>query len=268
MIETDVVLGDGRALHVYDTGPGSGDLAVLWHHGTPNIGTPPEPLFGTSERLGIRWLSYDRPGYGGSTAHPGRTVGDGAAYAAAVADASGTDRFAVMGHSGGGSHALACAALLPERVTAVVAAAAMAPYDADGLDYFAGMAASGVSTLQAAAAGRAGPEDYDPEFTPADEAAFKGPWSWFGAVVGPAAGAAGQSDDDRAYATPWGFDPADVRAPVLLLHGELDRIAPIGHAEWLARRIPAAELRRFPDDGHISVLTAGAAALEWLRETG
>ena len=70
--ETDLGLGDGRTLHVYDTGADGADgrLAVFWHHGTPNIGAPPGPLFAAAVRLGIRWVSYDRPGYGGSTPLP------------------------------------------------------------------------------------------------------------------------------------------------------------------------------------------------------
>ena len=155
--EVDLELGDGRTLHVYDTGADvtDGRLAVFWHHGTPNIGAPPEPLFPAAARLGIRWVSYDRPGYGRSTPYPGRDVASAAPYVAAVADTLGIDRFAVMGHSGGGSHALACGALLPERVLGVVSVAGLAPFDAEGLDWFAGMAASGVASLRTAAEGRA-----------------------------------------------------------------------------------------------------------------
>jgi pimeloyl-ACP methyl ester carboxylesterase len=273
--EHDLTLDDGRTLHVYDTRDDGGRLAVFWHHGTPNLGAPPAPLFPVSERLGLRWVSYDRPGYGGSTPCPGRSVGSAAGYVAAVADALGIERFAVMGHSGGGPHALACGALLPGRAVAVVSGAALAPFDADGLDWFAGMAASGLASLGAAAEGRAAKErfeasgtEYDPEFTPADLAALAGEWSWFGSVVGPAmvAGPGPLIDDDLAYVSPWGFDPADVAVPVLLLHGGRDRVVPSSHGEWLARRCPSAELRLSPDDGHISILTSGAAALEWLRE--
>jgi pimeloyl-ACP methyl ester carboxylesterase len=112
--ETDLTLGDGRTLHTYDTGAddAAGRLALFWHHGTPNIGAPPEPLFPAADRLGIRWVSYDRPGYGGSTPYPERNVASAAVDASAVADALGIERFAVMGHSGGGPHALACGALL------------------------------------------------------------------------------------------------------------------------------------------------------------
>jgi pimeloyl-ACP methyl ester carboxylesterase len=275
--ELDLALDDGATLHVYDTGPAGGDdrLAVFWHHGTPNLGAPPAPLFAESDRLGIRWVSYDRPGYGGSTPCPGRSVGSAAGYVAAVADSLGIERFALMGHSGGGPHALACGALLPDRAVAVVSGAGLAPFDAEGLDWFAGMAPSGVASLSAAAEGRAAKErheasdaEYDPEFTPADLAALGGEWSWFGSVVGPAvaAGPGGLIDDDLAYVSPWGFDPAGVAVPVLLLHGGRDRIVPSSHGEWLAARCPSAELRLSPDDGHISILTSAPAALAWLRE--
>jgi pimeloyl-ACP methyl ester carboxylesterase len=273
--ETDLKLGDGRTLHVYDTGGADGRLTVFWHHGTPNIGAPPEPLFADAARLGIRWVSYDRPGYGGSTAYPGRDVAWAAAYVSTIADALGIDRFAVMGHSGGGPHALACGALLPERVLGVVSMAGLAPLGAEGLDFFAGMVASGVAELRAAAEGRAALENYlesaefDPEmFTPADHAALSGAWSWLNSVVGPAmeAGLVGLIDDDLAYVAPWGFGPAQVVAPILLLSGGRDRVVPSSHSEWLARRCHSAELRLCPDDGHISVLDSGAAAMEWLSE--
>jgi pimeloyl-ACP methyl ester carboxylesterase len=208
MNELDLELGDGRTLHVYDAaGDDRGDtLAVFWHHGTPNLGAPPEPLLPAADRLGVRWVSYDRPGYGGSTPAPGRDLASAAGLVASVADTLGIDRFAVMGHSGGGSHALACAALLSERVLAVVDIAGLAPFGAEGLDWFAGMAQSGVESLRAAAAGRAAKEsyeasgaEYDPEFTPADEAALSGPWSWLMGVLGPAmAQEAGRADRRRS----------------------------------------------------------------------
>jgi pimeloyl-ACP methyl ester carboxylesterase len=277
MREIDLELSDGRTLHVYDTGAerAAERLAVVWHHGTPNIGAPPEPLFPAAVRLGIRWVSYDRPGYGGSTRLPGRNMASAAADSSSVADALGIDRFAVMGHSGGGSHAVACAALLHERVLGVVSVAGLAPYGAEGLDWFAGMAASGEASLRAAAAGRAAKErheasgaEYDPEFTPADEAALSGEWSWLGKVVGPAVegGPGGLIDDDLAYVAPWGCDPAQAIAPALFLHGGRDRVVPSAHGEWLARRYPSAELRLSPDDGHISILNSATAAVDWLRE--
>ena len=273
--ETDLTLKDGRTLHLYDTGAGGADaLTVFWHHGTPNIGMPPEPLFAASERLGVRWVSYDRPGYGGSSPQPGRGVASAAHHVSEVADALGTEKFAVMGHSGGGSHALACGALLPAGAFAVVSVAGLAPFGAEGLEYFAGMNPSGKASLRAATAGRAAKEAFqaNPEqgemFTPADHAALAGAWSWFGSVVGPAVadGPGGLIDDDLAYVAPWGFDPAQITVPVLLLHGSQDQVVPASHGEWLARNCSTAELRLYPDDGHISVLNHAEAALEWLRE--
>jgi pimeloyl-ACP methyl ester carboxylesterase len=272
--ELDVALAGGRTLHAYDTGTHARTygLTVVWHHGTPNIGLPPKPLFATSDRLGIRWVAYDRPGYGGSTRCPGRGLASAAADTSAVADVLGIDRFAV-GHSGGGSHALACGALLGDRVLAVVSIAGLAPFGTDGLHWFAGMAESGVAALRAAAEGRDAKERYeasapdgDPGFIPADHDALAGDWSWFGKVVRPAlaGGPGGLVDDDLAYVAPWGFDPAGVVAPTLLLHGGRDRIVPSAHGEWLARQIPAAELRLRSDEGHISVLRSAPAALDWL----
>jgi pimeloyl-ACP methyl ester carboxylesterase len=272
VIETDVELPDGRTLHTYDTG--TGELTVVWHHGTPNIGTPPEPLFAASDRLGIRWISYDRPGYGGSTPQPGRHMSSAGELTAAVVDALGIERFAVMGHSSGGPHALACAALLPDRVSAVVSAAGLAPLSDDKLDWwFTGLAAGGEASLRAATQGREAiakhqaSAEFDPEsFTPADNTAFDGPWGWFGSVVRPAmaAGPDAQIDDELANVSPWGFDPATITAPVYLFHGEADRMVPASHSVWLAGQIPGSSLRLYPDDGHISVLNHAEQALEWL----
>jgi pimeloyl-ACP methyl ester carboxylesterase len=277
MKELDVALADGTTLHAYDTAtPGGHEaVAVFWHHGTPNIGSPPKPLFAEAERLGVRWVSFDRPGYGGSARRPGRAIGDAASYVAAVADALGIERFAVMGHSGGGPHALGCAALLPERVVAVVSMAGLAPFDAGGLDWFAGMAASGVASLTAAAGGldvkeayEAGNPPYDPEFSEADMAVLGSEWAWLGQVVGPALeqGPGGLVDDDVAYVSPWGFDPASVTSPTLLLHGDRDRVVPCSHSAWLASRIVGSQLQLSPGDGHLSVLRSASQALAWLRE--
>jgi pimeloyl-ACP methyl ester carboxylesterase/ribosomal protein S18 acetylase RimI-like enzyme len=273
--ETDLDLGGGRTLHVYDTG--TGDLAVFWHHGTPNVGEPPEPLLAAAAERGIRWVSYDRPGYGGSTPRAGRDIASAAGDVAAVADALGIARFAVMGHSGGATHALASAALLPDRVMAAACLSTVAPRQAEGLDWYAGMVPSGAARLRAAEAGRAAlaehvaSAEFDPaEFTPADHAVLSGPWSWLGRVAGKAeAGpAGGMIDDELAYVAPWGFDPADVDVPVLFVHGGEDRVAPSAHAGWLTRRCRRTELWLRPEDGHLSVLDAGEAVLDWLRAGG
>jgi len=272
--ERDIGLPDGRALHMYDTG-GDG-LPVVWLHGTPNLGPPPRPLFGAAARLGVRWLGYDRPGYGGSTPQLGRQVGSAASDVAAIADAVGARRFGVVGHSGGGPHALACAALLPDRVVAAVAISGPAPYGSAGLDWFAGMAPAGVASLTAATRGREAkeafeadrPEEPDIGCTSGDWAALSGDWAWMIEVVEGAqrSGGSGAMDDDLATVGPWGFDPADVKVPVLVVHGDADRMIPPGHGAWLAGQIPGAQWWPRPGEGHITVLRSGEAALEWLVE--
>lgn len=268
---TRVELPDGRTLRAYDVPVDDERLTVVWHHGTPNVGTPPEPLLPLN--AGIRWVSYDRPGYGGSTPHPGRDIASAAGDVEAIVDALGIERFAVLGHSGGAPHALACAALLGDRVVAAVSGSGLAPYPADGLDWFAGINPTGTAELRAAVAGRGALErelsagQYDPEmFTPTDHAALDGEWGWLGRIAGEAqkGGIGGMVDDDLAYVAPWGFDPAAITAPVLLLHGDADRVVPAAHSRWLAERIPSAELWLRPGDGHVSVLGAAPAALDWI----
>lgn len=271
VIERDVQLGDGRVLHGYDSGPdAAARLALVWHHGSPQTGAPLGPVMAAAAARGIRVLSYGRPSYGGSSPNPGRDVASAAADVAAVADAFGVDRFAAMGASGGGPHALAGAALLPERVTGVVSIAGIAPYT-DAFDWFDGMRSPG--GLRAARQGRdarerfAETEEFDPEqFLPADFAALQGEWASLGADVGrsEAFGPGGLIDDDVAFTKPWGFDLGDVEAPVLLVQGEGDRVVPRRHASWMLSRLPNARLWMRLDDGHVSVLGTVPDAMDWL----
>jgi pimeloyl-ACP methyl ester carboxylesterase len=275
--EFDVEADDGRILHAYDVGAIGRDdeLVLLWHHGTPNIGAPPEPLFGAAAVLGLRWIGYDRPGYGGSAPRPGATVASAANDAARVADHLGIDRFAVFGHSGGGPRAMACGALLGDRILSVVSVSAPAPWPAEGLDFFAGMSAGSVREMGAAAKGGRSAlehilatEDFDPEsFTTADWSALSGEWSWFDGIVtaGTAHGWGGMIDDDLAAMSPWGFDVSQLSMPTLIMHGADDRMIPSSHARWLAARCPRAELRLEAGQGHISVLGSAPGALEWVR---
>jgi pimeloyl-ACP methyl ester carboxylesterase len=248
---------------------------VFWHHGSPNIGSPPEPLFEAAEANGLHWVSYDRPGYGGSAPHDGRTVASAAADVAAIADALGIGRFAVLGHSGGGPHALACACLLPERVIATVSMSAPAPFDADGLDWFAGWSPGIAAENRAATRGRAaleahwaaaGSEDLGAFFTEADIAALDGSWSWLAGVAGQAMqqGSEGLLEDTLAAVRPWGFRPDAIRVPVLIMHGTKDKMVPYAHGKWLAARCPAAKSSIVPDAGHITVLDSAPEALTWL----
>jgi pimeloyl-ACP methyl ester carboxylesterase len=277
MRERDVLTTDGRVLHTYDLGPTerSDELVVLWQHGTPNTGAPPEPLFEAARPLGIRWIGYDRPSYGGSTPHPDATIATAAADARQIADQLGIGRFTVFGHSGGGPRALACGALIPDRVVAVVSVSSPAPWPAPGLDYFAGMSDGGARELRAAARGRAelqevlAANEFDPEsFIPADYAALEGSWSWFNGIVEAATanGFDGMVADLVGAMAAWGFDLAAVSAPTLIMHGTADRMVPSSHSEWLAAHCPAAELRLQPEAGHISVLDSAPGALAWLRQ--
>lgn len=270
VITRELRLADGRDLRIHDTG--GGGTTLVWQHGTPQTGALYEPLLALARERGIRLVSYARPGYGGSTVAPGRAVGSAGADLAQVADALRLDRFAVMGSSSGGSHALACAAVLPDRVTGVACFAAIAPFTGDDR-WFAGMADD--SALRAALGGRAArmrhaeQSEFDPAtFTAADFEALSGTWELMGVDAGAAdrAGPDGQVDDDVALVTPWAADLAAVEAPVLLVQGEQDRVAPRAHAERIAHTLGQAEIWFRPDDGHISVLDACPQAMDWLLQ--
>lgn len=270
----DLRLQDDRVLRVYDSGAeGSEDaFTVIWHHGSPQTGAPLPPLLAATRARGMRLVSCARPSYGGSTPLPGRNVAHAAGDVGQIADALGLGRFAVMGASGGGPHALACAALLPERVTAVACLASLAPYTT-AIDWFAGMAEDGAS-LRAAQHGHAArvayerTAEFDPEmFTQRDHAALAGEWAALGgdAETAYAAGADGLIDDDMAFVAPWGFNVAAITAPVLLAQGGEDRIIPPSHATLLLENCHDGELWFRPGDGHISILAACPLALDWLR---
>ena len=190
-------------------------------------------------------------------------------------DALGVNRFATMGTSGGGPHALACAALLPDRVLGVVCAAGIAPFESPGLDWFAGMGPSGTAELRASVQGRSALEALMPEsefdgstFNARDYAALAGEWAWLGrcAEAAMAGGFAGLVDDDLAYVAPWGFELSRVKAPVLFLQGDDDRVVPVAHGRWQAARVPSSELRVVAGAGHVSILEQSRSALDWLLD--
>lgn len=274
VMKRDLHLRDGRRLvvHAADVSGASDELTVLWHHGSPQTGALLEPLLAAAAARHIRLVSYARPSYGGSSPNRGRDVASAAADVAQVADALDMDRFAVMGASGGGPHALACAALLPDRVTGAVCMATPAPLT-DSFDWYAGMASPGA--LRAAAAGReareryAATDEFDPNsFTKADWAALAGTWGSLGQDAEQAGneGPGGLIDDDLAFAAPWGFDVTEIGVPVFLVQGGEDRVVPPQHADGLLRAIPTSELWLRPRDGHVSVLDACPVGMDWLRD--
>ena len=278
---------DGRSLEVHEEGDPAG-LAVIVHHGTPMSGLQYAPHVELAREQGIRLVGYDRPGYGGSAPQPGRTGADAAADVLAVADALGAASFATFGASGGGPHALAGAALAPERVTAVAVLGSVAPFDADGLNYFAGMgrdnwiefgaALHGRATLepflaeQSRALVAAAPEELAEEMRTLvgehDQAAIAGGLAgWLHATMadGIAAGAQGWVDDDIAFVEPWGFALSEIAIPALVWHGRHDRFVPVAHGEWLARAIPTAEAQIDDEEAHLSLLAHRIpVVLDWL----
>lgn len=267
---SDLLLPDGRTVRVHDSGEPGDAGTVVWHHGSPQTGALLPPLLDATAARGLRLVCYARPSYRGSTPHVGRDVASAAADVEQVADALGLDRFAVMGASGGGPHALACAALLTGRVTAGVCLAGIAPLTGSP-GWFDGMAAPG--GLRAALGGRAArleharADEFDPSsFTATDWATLEGPWASLGddAQAAGADGPDGLVDDDVAFVRPWGFDLGEVDVPVLLVQGAQDRVVPAAHAHLLADALPRVELWERPGDGHISVLTACPDALDWL----
>ncbi|WP_297083524.1 alpha/beta fold hydrolase [uncultured Demequina sp.] len=271
-IETRVITAtDGRRVRVHDAGSRGSAIAlpVFWHHGTPGIGEPPQPLLAIADELCLRLIGHDRPGYGDSDRLQGRCVGHAAADVADIADALGIVRYAVMGYSGGGPHALACAAADP-RVTAAATLAGLAPRDVQGLDWFDGMIDSGIKALTSAERGesarRAAEDDgYDPEFTDRDLAALDGSWEWLGRIASSFSPADldGAIDDDLSYVNDWDVDLDAIDAPVRIWHGDADRIVPPAHGRWLSRRL-RAELRSVPGAGHVSVLEEAGDALRWI----
>ena len=266
---------DGRVLCVLEAGQADGQ-PVFALHGTPGSRVLWRGLVEDAERRGLRLLAYDRPGYGGSDPHPGRTVADAAADVAAIADALGIDRFAVEGGSGGGPHVLACAALLPERCVAGAALASVAPYPAEGLDWLAGMGQDNLDEFGATLEGREPLERYlrrqadamlaaEPEaladalrslLSPPDAAILTGEVAeYLYAATHEAIGERldGWIDDDFVFVRPWGFEVDDIAVPVQLWHGAQDRFVPIAHGEWLAERIPSVDAQLHAGDGHLTI---------------
>ncbi len=288
-MEHQIKTPDGRGLQVLERGVPDG-RAVLVHNGTPNSRLLYEPSVRLAERQGIRMISYDRPGYGGSDRDLGRSVASCASDVRVIADALGIERLAVWGISGGGPHAIACAALLPDLVPAVGVLASIAPWGAEGLDYFEGMGSENVEDFQLKLKDRAAARDKlekdrledlatTPEtihtimetlLSPVDRAALTPALTEFlyeATQLGLAPGADGWWDDDEAFAEPWGFELDQIGTPVLLLHGRQDQFVPFTHGEWLARHIPGVEARLLDEDGHLTLIENHLEGVhEWLLE--
>ena len=264
---------DGRRLAYRDSGDPNG-VPVISHHGTPGsrLDRNPDEARILAD-LGVRMIAFDRAGYGGSDAKPGRLVVDAAADVAALADHLGIDTFAVMGTSGGGPHALACSARLAARVRRVGVVVGAAPSDDPEFDFLAGMGQLNIDEFAAAAESEQALAAYlqpivdeflqDPDgvldelaaqLPAADGEVFRRPEN---RAIGRESvleavrqGPRGWIDDDRAFVTGWGFALADARCETRLWQGELDVLVPRGHCEYLAARLPAARFDLIPGAGH------------------
>ncbi|GGY01418.1 alpha/beta hydrolase [Streptomyces minutiscleroticus] len=277
---------DGRRLAVEEWGDPEGSPVVLLH-GTPGSRRAVVPREVTDARPGLRFIAYDRPGYGGSDRHPGRRVAHAARDVAALADLLGLERFAVLGVAGGAPHALACAALLPRKVRRAAVLACPAPPDAEGLSWFDGMTSAHTQEYSRALtepvrfadrlAARSAEIRTDPAahlaslregLTDADRRAVSAPPAGEmllrGYREGLATSAYGWLDDTLALLSRWGFDPDLITRPVLLWHGGQDAFTPVGHFHWLADRIPRARPVLDPEAGHFSALEALPEVLDWL----
>ena len=272
---TMVPTSDGRELEVMTSGPPDA-FPLVYITGSPTAIAEDPAMAAWSAERGWRLVGYSRPGYGESSRQPGRTVADAAADVATILHAHGHDRFVVLGWSGGGPHALACAALLPDRCAAAATLAGVAPYDAEGLDWTAGMGAENVEEFMLAVthpeqlwdviepqapdlANVTGPQVAEMLSALTDEvdrAALTGEFAEVVAATFRRAvinGVGGWHDDDLAFAGPWGFDLTAITVPVSVWQGAHDLMVPFGHGEWLAAHIPTAKAHLYPDEGHLSL---------------
>jgi pimeloyl-ACP methyl ester carboxylesterase len=276
---------DGRTLAFVERGASDG-MPVLVCHGTPGSRLTRHPDPTLYERHGVRMVAYDRPGYGRSDPNLGRSIADAAADIAAIADELGFERFAVVGGSGGAPHALACGALLGDRVLRVGALVTPAPSDSPDFDFFTDLAEINVREFGAALEGREAIEAHlqgyvdelrsDPDAV-IDQIAVELPEVDRRLVARPEfralmresfveavrQGVRGWADDDLAFAKPWGYELEEVEAEVRLWQGELDVLAPRSHGEYVASRLPNARFELLEDGGHFLDEEWGIV-LDWL----
>lgn len=277
-----ITLPGGRRIDVRTSGPEAG-YTLFFHHGTPGAATAIRALESVAHENGLRVITTSRAGYGGSDRHVGRSVSDVVADTAAVLGELGIGECVVAGWSGGGPHALACAAHLP-HATAALLIAGVAPYDTPDLDFLEGMGEDNLEEFGAAFDGEGPLQTYleaarehlknaDPEaigsslaslLPPADLAVLTDEFGQDMAANFREAlrvSADGWIDDDLAFVRPWGFDLTDVRVPVSLWQGTDDLMVPFAHGEWLAANVPGVVAHLLPGEGHLSVAIGRAEAM-------
>jgi pimeloyl-ACP methyl ester carboxylesterase len=283
--EGTLTTNDGRTLAYFERGSAEG-VPVIVSHGTPGSRFNRHPDPGIYERHGVRAVVYDRPGYGRSDPDPGRSVADAAADIEAIADELGFEGFVVVGGSGGAPHALACGALLGDRVIRVGALVTPAPSDTKDFDFFDGLAELNVKEFGAALEGKEAIDAYLEPYVEGIRADPDGVLDEIGSelpdvdraimarkeyrdvikeqfVEAVRQGVRGWADDDLAFAKPWGFEPEDVQAEVRLWQGELDVLAPRSHGVYVASRLPNAHFDLLEGGGHF-LDEEWAVVYDWL----
>lgn len=276
VITQSLTLPGGRVVDVLLGGDPAG-FPLVMHHGTPSDATTFADWHESCQARGLRLICASRPGYAASTRLAGRSVADVVTDTSAILDWLGQSRFITAGWSGGGPHALACAALLPDRCAAAATLAGVGPFAADDLDFLAGMGPENVAEFGAALTGEQAlrtwlVENAEPFRSITGEAlaeAFGGlvPEVDKQVLVGGYAdqlatvfrralehGFDGWMDDDLAFIQPWGFSLGDIRVPVTVWQGELDLMVPFAHGRWLVGAIPRAQARIVAGHGHISLV--------------
>ena len=273
-IEHRLRLADGRTLACLELGDPAGP-PVLYFHGYPGSRLEARVAAAAAKRLGLRLLAIDRPGFGQSTFQPGRSIGGWAADVGALADQLALGPFSIVGVSGGGPYALACAALLSDRLARVALVCPLAPLDA--ADGKAGMLAQ--DRVMLALGAHAAPlargvvnmlahwmrQDADrylrfmmAGMVSPDRDLFDDP-GYRALMMGSTAEALCQGGRGAAWeltliARRWDFQLQDVRMPVSLWQGLADQILPAAMARRLAAALPACNARYLPGEGHLSLV--------------
>lgn len=271
-----VTAADGRSLRVAHWGD-LGGTPILSLHGTPGSRLSRHPNEEAVREAGLHLVTYDRPGYGASDRAAGRQVVDCVDDVEAIMDALGVARIAVTGRSGGGPHALAVAARLPDRVAVAECVVGAAPFHSDGLDWTAGMDPENIVEFGWARQGEQVLHDQlvrlaaaDLERMTADPAqVFSDDWQLADSdrqILGRddvqrvlveatqealRPGVWGWVDDDLAFINPWGFELSEIRVPVTIRYGSQDVMVPAAHGAWLAENVPDAVVVVDAGEGHL-----------------
>jgi pimeloyl-ACP methyl ester carboxylesterase len=274
-----VTLPDGRELAYEEYGDPAGE-PVLSFHGGLSSRLDAAPAHQAALDLGVRLLSPDRPGIGRSTFQPGRRLLDWPADVAALTDALGIDRFAVMGWSCGGPYAAVCGARMSDRVTAVGLLSSAVPLELVGttkglarddrlllflVRWAPRLAAALLRVTIGQATERRLYREIRRSFPAVDRAALEERGSIGDAVAfvkeSMRQGAQGCLQDYRVFGSPWGFDLSEVTVPVQIWEGEEDNTGPPEYRELLLRHLPRAQLSLVPGEGHLSLLQHQAPAI-------